>query len=51
MKRVPKGWITVTVRFTKVMKAELKRKLPSGETLSAFIRKAALREIGYYPVE
>ena len=51
MKRVPKGWITITVRFTKEMKLELKRKLPLGETLTGFIRKAALREIGYHTIE
>ena len=51
MKRVAKGWITVTVRVTKDMKAELKRKLPVREPLSAFIRKAALREIGYHTIE
>lgn len=51
MKRVPKGWITVTVRLTKDMKIELKKNLPSGETLSSFLRKSALKGIGYQPVE
>lgn len=51
VKKVPKGWITVTVRVTKDMKAELKKKLPYRETLSGFMRKAALREIDYHPIE
>ena len=52
MKRISKGWLTVTVRLTAKMKEELLRNpVVRQEGLSVFMRKATLKEIGYERIE